>query len=71
MCSLQPRPPPSCYSCYLAHFKARALLRAAGVDDAALRAFLAAVDTEAIHGAPAVPGHGRWSPRTYRGTYAP
>ena len=39
--------------------------------DATLRAFLAAVDTEAIHGAPAVPGHGRWSPRAYRGTYAP
>jgi hypothetical protein len=39
--------------------------------DAVLRAFLTAVDTEAIHGAPAVPGHGRWSPRTYRGTYAP
>ena len=49
MCSLQPRActlqpaarnpvlPPSRQSCYLAHFKARALLRAAGVDDAALR----------------------------------
>ena len=39
--------------------------------DAAVAAFVADVDTEAIHGAPMVPGHGRWYPRSYRSTYAP
>jgi len=39
--------------------------------DAALRAFLANVDTESIHGKPMVPGHARWYPRRYMGQYAP
>ncbi|KAJ1453230.1 hypothetical protein M885DRAFT_524895 [Pelagophyceae sp. CCMP2097] len=48
----------------------RAAMRETSLD-VALRQFLDAVDTEAIHGKPQVPGHARWAPRAFKGQYAP